>query len=139
MANNKLNQFSLTLLRVVLGIIFTYHGYLNLFVAGGFRGTVESFTQLGIPMPVYSALLVTFAEFVGGLLLLIGLLTRLTSLVLIFEMLVAFFTVHLKNGILVSKGGYEFVLVLLAGLVVVVVNGAGKFSLGKLFKKKYLQ
>ena len=55
-------------------------------------------------------------------------------------MLIAFLMVHLKNGLLVSKGGFEFVLLILAGLVVVLVNGAGELSVGKkFFKNKQLQ
>jgi|SRR3989344_7349995 len=139
MAKNNLNQWTLTLLRVVLGVIFMYHGYLKLFVPGGFTGTVGFFTMLNIPFPLYSALLVSFVEFAGGLFLLFGMVTKWSSLLLIANMLVAFFVVHLKNGFLVSKGGYEFVLVLLAGLVVVLANGAGKLSVGKMFKSKHFQ
>lgn len=136
--NNKLNQWSLTLLRLVLGIIFIYHGYLKLFVPGGFVGTVDFFTKVGIIMPKTSALLVGVAEFFGGIFLIVGMITRWTVLILIFEMLIAFFTVHLRNGFLVSIGGYEFVLLILAGLVVVLVNDAGRISLGRLFKQKWL-
>jgi len=140
MAKNGLSQWTLALLRVVLGIIFAYHGYLKLFAPGGFTGTVGFLTTLGIPLPTYSALLVAFVEFFGGLFLLLGMVTKWSSLLLIIDMLVAFFMVHLKNGLLVSKGGYEFVLILLAGLIVVLVNGAGSFSLGKkIFKSKQLQ
>ena len=135
----QLSQWSLTLLRVVLGVIFLYHGYLKLFAPGGFNGTVGLFTTLGIPAPVYSALLVSVLEFAGGILLLIGLLTRWTVLLLTFEMLVAFFTVHMKNGFLVGSGGYEFVLLILAGLVIVIANGAGSLSVGKRFKSRHLQ
>lgn len=137
--NNNFSEWTLTLLRVVLGVIFTYHGYLKLFVPGGFTGTVGFFTNIGIPVPAYSALVVAVAELLGGLVLILGLLTKWTSLVLIFEMLVALFVVHLKNGLLVSKGGYEFVLLILAGLVVLLVNGAGELSVGKkFFKNKQL-
>ncbi|MBI2656935.1 DoxX family protein [Candidatus Woesearchaeota archaeon] len=139
MAKNSLSQWSLTLLRAVLGFIFAYHGYLKLFVPGGFTGTVGFFTLLKIPVPLYSALLVSVVEFAGGIFLLLGMITKWSSLFLIIDMLVAFFMVHLKNGFSVSKGGYEFVLVLLAGLVVVLVNGAGRISLGKLLKNKYLK
>ena len=140
MAKNGLSQWTLALLRVVLGVIFAYHGYLKLFVAGGLPGTAAFFAQVGIPMANVSAVVVAFAEFVGGLFLIFGVVTRWTTLVLIFEMLVAFFMVHWKNGLLVSKGGYEFVIVLLAGLVVLLVNGAGALSLGKkLFKSRSLQ
>jgi len=139
MAEDKFNQWALTFLRVVLGIIFLYHGYLKLFVPGGFTGTVNFFAAVKIPVPVYSALLVSVVEFVGGILLIVGFLTRWTSFIIMLEMLVAFFAVHLKNGLLVSKGGYEFVLVLIAALLVVLANGSGKLSFGSRFKNKHLQ
>lgn len=139
MAKSNLSQWSLTLLRVALGFIFAYHDYLKLFVPGGFTGTVGFFTLLKIPFPLYSALLASVVEFAGGLFLLFGMVTKWSSLLLIIDMLVAFFKVHLKNGVLISNGGYEFVLVLVAALAVVLINGPGKLSLGKLFKKKFLQ
>ena len=139
MAKNNMNQWSLTFLRVVLGFVFVYHGYLKLFVSGGFTGTVDFFTSIGLPLPLYAALVASVVEFVGGLFLLFGVITKWTSLALVLEMLIAFFVVHLKNGLLVSKGGYEFVLVLIAALVVLFANGSGKLSLGKkLFKNKQL-
>ena len=138
--NNKLSQWSLGILRVVLGVIFTYHGYVKLFAEGGFTGTVSGFTAIGIPVPVYSALLVSVVELVGGLFLLFGLVTKWTSAIIFVEMLVALFKVHIKNGFLVGTGGYEFTLLLLAALLVVWVNGAGSYSLGKkYFKDKNLQ
>lgn len=139
MAKNDTSEWALALLRVVLGVIFLYHGYLKLFVAGGFKGTVAFFTTLGIPFPLYSALLVSVVEFAGGVFLVLGILTRWTTLVLLFEMIVALFVVHIKNGFLVSKGGYEFVLLIIAGLVVVLNKGAGKLAWGKSFKSKNLQ
>ena len=137
--NNGMNKWSLALLRVVLGVIFAYHGYLKLFVPGGFKGTAAFLATLGIPLPAYSALIVSAVEFFGGVFLILGIVTRWSTMLLIIDMLVALFMVHLKNGLLVSKGGYEFVLVLLAGLVVVLANGAGKLSLGSKFKSGRLK
>ncbi len=140
MAKNNLSQWTLALLRIVLGVIFTYHGYLKLFVPGGLPGTATFFAQVGIPLANVSAVVAAFAEFFGGLFLLLGMVTKWSSLLLIINMLVAFFKVHLKNGLLISNGGYEFVLALLAALVVVLVNGAGALSFGKrFFKSKKLQ
>ncbi len=139
--NNKLNQLSLTLLRVVLGIIFAYHGYVKLFVKGGFTGTSGFFAVIGIPFPAYSALLVSAAEFFGGLLLVIGLLSKWASLVLLVEMIVALLKVHLKAGFFITQNsyGYEYVLLLIAALIVLLVNGPGRISLGKqVFKNKRL-
>ena len=141
MPKKQFEQWTLTLLRAVLGIIFTYHGYGKLFVKGGLPGTAQFFAMVGIPMANYAAVVVAFVEFFGGLLLIFGLLTRLTALALIVEMLVAFFKVHLKQGFFISPQayGYEFILLILAVLVVILVNGAGEFSLGKkIFKNKWL-
>lgn len=142
MAKSKeLSGWTLTLLRLVLGVIFAYHGYLKLFVPGGFNATVGFFKAIAIPFPLYSALLVSVVEFFGGLFLIFGVVTRLATAALIIEMLVAFFKVHFKNGLVISQTsyGYEFVLLILAALVVVLVNGAGKLSVGKLFKSRHLQ
>jgi len=133
--SNKINSWSLGILRIVLGIIFTFHGFTKLFAEGGFTGTVAGFTAIGIPLPLYSALLVSVMEFVGGLFLLFGLVTKWSAAILFVEMLVALFKVHIKNGFLVGTGGYEFTLLLLAALIVVWVNGAGSYSLGKKYFK----
>ena len=141
--NNKggIGQWVLALLRVVLGIIFLYHGYVKLFVPGGFKGTVAFFTSLAIPAPVYAAFLVSAVEFVGGILLVLGFFTRLVSIALIIEMAVAFFKVHLKQGFFITQStyGYEFVVLLVASLLLILASGSGKLSVGKLFKNKYLQ
>lgn len=141
MAKNNLGNWSLTLLRAVMGVIFLYHGYLKLFVPGGFKGTIGFFAAIGIPLPAYAALVVSLVEFIGGLSLILGMLTKWASLLLIIEMLVAFFKVHLKSGFLISPSsyGYEFVLLILAGLAVILASGAGKLSLGKMFKSKNWQ
>src|SRR3989344_8833798 len=112
MAKNSINQWTLTILRVVLGVIFAYHGYVKLFVKGALPGTAQFFAAIGIPLANYAAVLVAFVEFFGGLLLLAGLLTRWVSVLLIIEMLVAFFKVHFKQGLLITPQayGYEFIL-----------------------------
>ena len=65
----------------------------------------------------------------------LGLFVAISSLLLIIDMLVATFTVHLSKGFFVSKGGYEFALVLIGGLLALLLLGNGKLSLQKLFKK----
>ena len=139
--NNNMSEWSLALLRVVLGIIFIYHGYAKLFVPGGFVNTITFFETIGIPLAKYSALLVSVAEFGGGALLILGLLTRWASVVLLIEMLVGFFKVHLQQGFFITPTayGYEFVLLVMAALVVLAASGAGKLSFGSRFKSRYLQ
>ena len=141
---NEWNEWSLALLRVVLGIIFLYHGYVKLFVPGGFKATAGFMAIIFGVSPAagaWLALLVSAIEFVGGALLILGLLTRWASVVLFIEMLVALFKVHLKQGFFIMPPayGYEFVLLILASLVVVAASGAGKWSVGSKFKNRQLQ
>lgn len=120
-------------LRLVLGIVFLVHGYLKLF--GGIEGTTGFFSSLEIPLAGFFAYVVGLVEFFGGIALILGLIIKLTSVLLIIDMVVATLLVHLPNGFLISNNGAEFTLSLLAGLVALAFLGAGKFSLQKAFKK----
>lgn len=141
MAKKNGNGWSLSLLRVILGVIFLYHGYFKLFVPGGFTGTIGFFQAIGIPLPLYSALIVSVAEFAGGALLILGFLTRWASIFLIVEMIVALYKVHWSQGFVISPTayGYEFALLILAALAVVASKGPGKLAVGSRFKNKGLQ
>jgi uncharacterized membrane protein YphA (DoxX/SURF4 family) len=75
------NDVSLTILRVVLGVVFFAHGaqkMLGWFGGYGFHGTMGFFTHMGMAAPV--AFLVICTEFFGGLGLIVGLLTRIAAL-----------------------------------------------------------
>lgn len=67
----------------------------------GFDGTVSWFGQLGLPFPELMGALAVGAEIIGGVLLIIGLGTRLIAIPLMIVMLVAAFAVHWDNGWLV--------------------------------------
>ena len=75
------------------------------------------------------ALLVGFAEFVGGILVAVGFLTPLVAVALIVVMVVAMLTVHLKNGFFTQDGGYEFNLALAGMALTLLLAGAGTLSL----------
>jgi putative oxidoreductase len=119
-------------LRIPIGIIFMAHGAQKLFgwFGGyGLEATGGWMESIGLAPGYLMALLAGGAEFFGGLFILLGLLTRLSSVVLAFTMLVAIFSVHFANGLFMSNGGYEFGLALLAASVSLVISGAGKVSL----------
>ncbi len=120
--------WGLTVLRIVVGIVFLVHGLQKLLVMG-FGGVAGFFGSLGVPAPGLFAVLVTLVEVLGGLALIVGLLTRLAAILLALDMLVAILTVHLPNGFFVNNGGYEFPLVLLASCVALAVAGAGEAAL----------
>jgi putative oxidoreductase len=131
----EFNGWGLLVLRVVMGVIFIVHGYPKLF---GLAGTSAFFGALGIPAPYLAAVVVGLLEFGGGILLILGLFTRWLSVGFAINMLVALFLVHLKNGFSIGNGGYEFVLLLFAGAIALLFNGAGEWQLEKLFFKKEL-
>ncbi len=119
-------------LRLIAGIIFTAHGAQKLFAwfgGYGLEATGQWMESIGITPGYLMALMAGSAEFFGGLLLIVGLLTRPTSFVLAITMAVAIVTVHLEHGLFMSNNGYEFALTLLAISISLMVSGAGKLSL----------
>jgi putative oxidoreductase len=131
MKTNK--DLGLTLLRVILGIVFLAHGYQKLFVYG-IGGVAGTFAQMGIPAPHLAAYLATFAEFFGGIALLLGLFTRLAAIPVAFTMIVAILQVHLQGGFYAPKG-VEYPLTLLVANIALVVAGGGAFALDNVLFK----
>jgi len=133
------NDFALTILRLMLGVVFFAHGaqkMLGWFGGYGFSGTMGFFTHGGIPAPL--AFLAICAEFFGGLGLIVGLLSRIAAFGITINMLVAIATVHAANGFFMNwfgnkKGeGFEYHLLAIAMGVAIMIRGAGAFSLDRL-------
>lgn len=127
-------------LRLIAGIIFTAHGAQKLFAwfgGYGLEGTGQWMESIGLVPGFLMALLAGSAEFFGGILLIIGLLVRPTSIVLAITMLVAIFSVHIDNGLFMANNGYEFGLALLAISLSLAIQGSGKFSLDNQLNKKF--
>lgn len=123
-------EYAKLLLRLVVGAVFIYHGYPKLF--GGTAMTVEFFTRIGIPMAAFFAPFVGVVEFFGGLLLMLGLGTRLLGLALAFDMAVAIVSVKLY----MSWGAGELELVLLVASLSLMFSGAGAYSLDAKMMKR---
>jgi putative oxidoreductase len=124
-------SFAPLALRIPVGIIFMAHGAQKLFgwFGGyGLDGTGGWMESIGLAPGFLMALLAGGAEFFGGLFIFIGVLTRLSSAVLAFTMVIAIFAVHFAHGLFMSNNGYEFALALLAASVSLAISGAGKAS-----------
>lgn len=125
-------SFGLLALRVVVGAIFAAHGAQKIFEST-IPGTIGSFAGMGVPLPEIAAPVVAFIELIGGILLILGLLTRPVGILLAIDMIVALVAVHLPAGLWVGDGGYEFVAVLGVAALALAFTGAGKFSLDGAF------
>lgn len=120
-------------LRLGVGVIFAMHGWQKL--QGGLPAVAGLVSSLGFPAPEFFAVLLIAAELLGGIMLIVGFLTRWAAKSLVVVSLVALFMVHLPNGFFMSTGGYEFILLLLAGSVSLALSGAGKWSLDRMVWK----
>jgi putative oxidoreductase len=126
------------LLRTTVGAFFFGHGTQKLFGwfgGGGLDATAEMFEGLGLRPGRANALAAGAAEAGGGALLASGLATPLAASALTATMLTAIRTVHFKNGPWVTKGGYEYNLVLIGAVLALAESGrehAGKTAAGAL-------
>jgi putative oxidoreductase len=132
------DDWTLTLLRLVLGVVFFAHGaqkMLGWFGGHGFSATMGSFTHGGIPAPL--AFLAIAAEFFGGMGLVVGLLSRVAAFGIVVNMVVAVLTVHLPNGLFMNwtgaqKGeGFEYHLLAIAIGIAILVRGGGAVSMDR--------
>lgn len=130
-------DISALLLRVALGAIFIPHGYLKIFGNGGVHRFASSLSDYGIPPFLgYAA---AWSEFLGAILLIAGLLTRVDAFLLACTMGVATFLVQLPDALYeVPAGtskyfsamkGIELPLSLMAGALALVFLGGGRLSL----------
>jgi putative oxidoreductase len=130
---NRFEFVPILLARLALGVGFAMTGHGKLF--GGHANVVELFTNLKIPMPELNAWFVSGLEFFGGILLVMGLGTRIIALMLSFAMLVAGLTaVFPKDGFLSSLLSTEVLAMLM--LFWLVFSGPGPFSFDHLVAKK---
>ena len=127
LSQHKLHDVVNMGLRAAVGVIFIVHGSGKF--NPGFLGFME---MLGLPPEMQIP--IALAETVPGILLLIGVFTRLSASLLSIVMLGAIFYVK-QAGSLTGERGFELDLILLAACLVVMVAGPGRISISHVIKK----
>jgi len=130
---DKLTPFALPILRVGIGLILIPHGAQKLFgwFGGmGFEKFVALFNTLGYRPGIFWLTLVALTEFVGGILLVLGLFTRFAAFALVIFMIVA---VHFTSGkgFFWTAGVLEYSLLILFVGLVFLIRGGGEYSLDR--------
>ncbi len=120
---DRLQPLALLIMRLALGAVMVGHGYHKVF--GGLHHHVQVVSNLGLPG--WTAYLSAFTEYFGGILVLIGLFTRVAAFAICINMSVAIAKVHFHNGLMGDKG-YEFPLALAALAFALIFFGAGPIA-----------
>jgi len=127
------------ILRLALGVVMFAHGsqkVLGWFGGPGLNKTLAMFTQ-GMHIPMVVAWLPIIAEFLGGLGLIFGFLTRLSAFAIGVDMLVAVLMIHIHNGFFMNwmgnqKGeGFEYHILAIAIALALMMMGGGCWSLDR--------
>ena len=123
----KLNDIAFCGLRIAIGTIFIAHSITKFDPGfGGFLGSIG--------MPPEAQIPIALLELVGGIVLIVGILSRISSAMLSMNMLGAIFVIKGASS-LTGEEGYELDLILLAACLVIVVTGPGRVSIAHMVKK----
>jgi|SRR6185312_1538314 len=149
-ATSKYAAWAPVLLRAVMGYGFMVHGWAK--IHRGPANFEKLLVQLGVPFHHVAAWVVPFIELLGGFAIFIGAFAAIAAIPLIGVMLTAIFTVHLKYGFssiktiglgpdgpLFGPPGYEVALLYIAGLIAVILSGAGMLSVESIVHRKRRQ
>ena len=124
-------------LRLALGVIFIAHGAGK--VLGSFGGPgFKTFTSYPAPFPFMRPAWLwmgaaALSEFVGGILVLLGLFTRVGAFLIICVMLTAMLGVHWKNGFFLGAApGIEYTVALIGMALALLVGGGGQASIDRM-------
>jgi putative oxidoreductase len=123
--------------RLLVGFVMAAHGWQKLTDIGPAAFGTSTLDPVGVPMATTMGYVVTFTELIGGLLLMAGLLTRLAAIALTVDLVMAIILVKSKVPLIVAQdkpgAGMELDLALIAGFVIALFAGPGRFSLDRAF------
>jgi putative oxidoreductase len=123
---NRFQSLGALVMRLVLGAIMVRHGYDKIVPSGALYSFSHMVTRLHLP--VWLGYVAAFTEFFGGMLLIIGLLTRFAALMVALDMATAILKIHLHGG-LMGPNSFALPLALLSIALMLVFTGCGWLGL----------
>jgi putative oxidoreductase len=123
---NRFQGLGALVMRLVLGVIMVRHGYTKIIPSGSLYTFSHSVVHMHLP--VWLGYVAAFTEFFGGMLLIVGLLTRVAAFMTAIDMAVAILKVHLHGG-LMGPNNFALPLALFSISVMLVFTGCGWLGL----------
>jgi putative oxidoreductase len=121
-------DWGITVVRLMTGLLFAIHGYQKF--AGGLSGVATFFAKVAIPFPSLMAPFIAILELVGGILLFLGVATRVVACLFAVEMLVTTLWVKMPGQ---GWNASDLDRMLLAACVLFVLAGPGAAALDRLW------
>jgi putative oxidoreductase len=137
---DALSPLALPMIRLTAGLLLMPHGSQKLFGWFGGKGmaaAAQFFASVGFESGYAWALLVALTEFVGGLFLAIGFLTRPAAAAIAIFMAVAIIQVHWPNGFFWTDKGFEYPLMWGIVALAFVIRGGGRYSVDALIGREF--
>ena len=131
MKRESLIDLSLFILRLVVGTVFALHGAQKLFgMFGGIgiEGTTKMMEGLGFTSPYLMAWIWSGVEFIGGMFLVLGFLSRYAAALIVVVMLVSIWKIDLVYGFFIQNGGFEYDLLIIGACMPLILMGGGSWS-----------
>jgi putative oxidoreductase len=124
------SDLAYVIVRATAGLMLLPHGWPKVFTMGA-AGVSNALTRYGIPMPGAFAYLLMVLETIGGVMIAIGLFTRVVAALLVIEFLVIVFVAHWPRGYGVGSGGIEFPMMWGLLFVAILLRGGGPWSVDR--------
>jgi putative oxidoreductase len=132
----SLSPYSYALMRFCVGAILVPHGYQKLF-QGGVNGLAAGpITALGLQPALAWAYWIGIVEFIGAIMLAIGLFTRPVALIILIEMVVIVFGINLSQGFFWTSRGFEYPLLLGLLCLAILFRGGDRLSVDRAIGKE---
>jgi putative oxidoreductase len=123
-----------TAVRIIVGIILFMHGWGK--VKAGAAGVAAFMAKSGLEPGLAFAYAAILLETIGALCIIFGLFTRIFAAAIAIEMFIGMLAVHWAHGFSVSKGGYEYILLIGIVMFAIAIRGGGPYSIDRMIGKE---